>query len=136
MIKAIDHIGIMVDNIQKSTDFYTDVLGFLVEMKEEIAEAGLSAVILEKNGSKIELMECRGKKVPKRLEVAKIKLGGLAIPIDDHLAFSVEDMESTANELKEKGIVFDLEPMQLKGGMKLASFKDPDGVQIQLIEYP
>ncbi len=47
-------------------------------------------------------MEYRGKKVPKRFEVAKLKLGGGSIPIDDHLAFSVEDMESTANELKRR----------------------------------
>jgi len=39
-------------------------------------------------------------------------------------------------ELKGKGVVFDLEPMQVKGGIKVAFFKDPEGVQIELVEYP
>ncbi len=135
MIKTIDHIGIMVNDIQKSVDFYTSVLGFSIATKIEMAEAGLSAVFIEKNGSKIELMEFRGKKVPKRSEAAKLKLGGNSIPINDHITFSVENIESTVSELKEKGVVFDLEPMQLEDGIKLAYFKDPNGVPIELIEY-
>jgi catechol 2,3-dioxygenase-like lactoylglutathione lyase family enzyme len=39
-------------------------------------------------------------------------------------------------ELKEKGVEFGLEPIQLEGGMKLASFKDPNGVLIELVEHP
>ncbi|MGB8218725.1 MAG: hypothetical protein WCE94_15610 [Candidatus Methanoperedens sp.] len=39
-------------------------------------------------------------------------------------------------EFKEKGVIFDLEPLQLEGGMKLASFKDPNGVMIELVEHP
>ncbi|HEY9205596.1 MAG TPA: VOC family protein [Candidatus Methanoperedens sp.] len=135
MIKTIDHIGIMVNDLQKSVDFYTSVLGFSVATKIEMAEAGISAVFIEKNGSKIELMEYRGKKIPERSEVAKLKLGENSIPINDHITFSVDDIESTVNEFKKKGVVFDLEPMQLEKGMKLAYFKDPNGVPIELIEY-
>ncbi len=54
----------------------TDVLGFSVSRKIEMETVGLSAVFVEKYGSKIELMKYRGKNVPKRLEVAKLKIGG------------------------------------------------------------
>ena len=59
MIKAIDHIGIMTNDLQKSVNFYTDVLGFSVSAKIEMEDAGFSAIFVEKNGSKIELMGYR-----------------------------------------------------------------------------
>ncbi len=135
MIKTIDHIGIMTNDLQKSVEFYTDVLGFSVSSRIEMAEVGLSAVFVEKDGSKIELMEYRGKNVPKRSKGIEIKVGGDLIPLNDHITFSVDDIEATVTQIKEKGFVFHLEPIQLEGGMKLASFKDPDGVLIELVEH-
>jgi len=136
MIKTIDHIGIMTNDLQKSVKFYTRVLGFSIATTMEMAEAGLSAVFIEKAGSKIELMEYRGKNAPGRSKGVEISIGGHSIPINDHITFSVDNIEHTVNEFKEKGIIFSLEPMELEGGIKLASFKDPDGVLIELIEHP
>ena len=136
MIKTIEAIVIMVNDLQKSVEFYTDVLGFSISNKIEMAEMGLSAVFVEKDGSRIGLMNYKGKKIPKRSEIAKIKLGESSIPINDHLTFSVDDIEATTTELKGKGVVFDLEPIQVEGGIKVAMFKDPEGVQIELVEHP
>src|SRR5659263_177068 len=136
MIKSIEAIVIMVNDLQKSVEFYTDVLGFSISNKIEMAEMGLSAVFVEKGGSRIGLMNYKGKKIPKRSEIARIKLGESSIPINDHLTFSVDDIEDTATELKGKGVVFNLETIQLEGGIKVAFFKDPEGVQIELVEHP
>jgi methylmalonyl-CoA epimerase len=135
MIKTIDHIGIMTNDLQQSVNFYTDVLGFSVSAKIEMDEAGFSAIFVEKNGSKIELMGYTGA-IPKRSECIEIKLGGGSIPINDHITFSVDDLAATVTELKEKGVEFCMEPIQLEGGKKLASFKDPNGVLIELVEHP
>ena len=135
MIKTIDHIGIMTNDLQKSVEFYTDVLGFSVSAKIELEEVGLSAIFIEKNGSKIELMGYRGE-IPKRSESIEIKLGGGSIPINDHITFIVDDIVATVTELKEKGVEFVLEPIQVEGGMKITSFKDPNGVLIELVEHP
>jgi methylmalonyl-CoA epimerase len=134
MIKTIDHIGIMTNDLQKSVDFYTDVLGFSIDTKIEMPEVGLSAVFIEKDSSRIELIGCIGKDIPKRPECVEIKIGDSSIPIYDHITFSVDYIEAMVIELKEKGVVFNLEPVQLEGGMKLASFKDPNGVLIELVE--
>jgi len=134
MIKTIDHIGIMTNDLQQSVEFYTDVLGFSVSTIE-MDDVGLSAIFVEKNGSKIELMGYRGA-IPKRSEGIEIKLGGDLIPINDHITFSVDDIGATVTELKEKGVEFVLEPIQVEGGMKIASFKDPNGVLIELVEHP
>jgi len=133
MIKAIDHIGIITNDLQKSVEFYTDVLGFSISAKIEMDDVGFSAIFVEKNGSKIELIGYRGE-IPKRSEGIEIKMGGGSIPINDHITFTVDDIGATVTELKEKGVEFVLEPIQVEGGMKIASFKDPNGVLIELVE--
>jgi len=135
MIKAIDHIGILTKDLQKSVEFYTDMLGFSISAKIEMEDAGFSAIFVEKNGGKIELMGYRNE-IPKRSAGIEIKLGEGSIPINDHITFSVDDLGATVSELKEKGVKFGLETPELKGGMKLASFKDPNGVLIELVEHP
>ncbi len=117
-------------------EFYTGVLGFSVSRKIEMAEAGFSAVFLEKDGSRIELMKYRGKNLPKRSKGIKIEVGGNSILLNDHITFSVDDIETTVTQIKERGFVFHVEPIQLEGGMKLASFEDPNGVLIELLEHP
>lgn len=104
MIKTIDHIGIMTNDLQKSVKFYTDVLGFSVAMKMEMPEAGLSVVFVEKTGSKIEIMECGGRNAPKRSKGVEISIEGHSIPINDHITFSVDNIEDTVNEFREKGL--------------------------------
>ncbi len=136
MIKAIDHIGIMTNDLKKSIKFYTDVLGFSIAMKMHMEEAGFSVVFVENAGSKIELMEYRGKNKAKHSKGVEIGLGGNLLPVNDHISFSVDNIEKTVTEFKEKGVIFSLEPMELEGGIKLASFKDPDGVLIELVEHP
>ncbi|MCZ7402267.1 MAG: VOC family protein [Candidatus Methanoperedens sp.] len=135
MIKTIDHIGILTNDLQRSAEFYTEVLGFSLCAKIEMADVGFSAIFVEKNGIKIELMGYMYE-IPNRSEGIEIKLGGSPISINDHITFSVDDIEATVTELKEKGVIFCLEPVELEGGMKLSSFKDPGGVLIELVEHP
>src|SRR5574337_1446482 len=117
MIKTIESLVFMVNDLQKSVEFYTDVLGFSISNKIEMAEVGLSAVFVEKGGGRIGLMNYKGKKIPKRSEIAKLKLGRSSIPINDHITFSVDDIGATVTELKRKGVVFNSEPIQLEGDM-------------------
>jgi catechol 2,3-dioxygenase-like lactoylglutathione lyase family enzyme len=135
MIKTIDHIGILTKDLQQSVEFYTNVLGFSISTKIEMEEVGLSAIFIEKNGSRIELMGYEDA-IPKRSEGIEITMGGSSIPINDHITFTVDDLEATVTELKEKGVGFVLEPMQVEGGMKIATFKDPNGMLIELVEHP
>src|SRR5659263_626190 len=103
MIKTIDHIGIVTNNLQQSVEFYTDVLGFSVSTKIEMDDTGFSAIFVEKNGIKIELMGYRGE-IPKRSEGSEIKMGGGSLPIDGDCTFTVDDIGATGSERKEKGV--------------------------------
>lgn len=132
MIKTMDHIGILTNDLQRSVEFYTDVLGFSISSKMEMD--GLTIIFVEKEGSKIELMGY--KNVPKRPENIQLEMGDNSLSINDHITFSVDDMEATVDELRKKNVTFDMAPIQLEGGMKLAFFKDPNGLLIELVEHP
>jgi glyoxylase I family protein len=51
----------------------------------------------------------------------------------DHLAFSVDDFESSYRELEMKGIRFTGPVRGLPGGTQLAFFRDPEGNLLQLV---
>ena len=132
MIKTMDHIGILTNDLQRSVEFYTDVLGFSISAKMEMD--GLTIIFVEKEGSKIELMGY--KNVPRRPENIQLEMGDNSLSINDHITFSVDDMEATVDELRKKNVTFDMDPIQLEGGIKMASFKDPNGLLIELVEHP
>ncbi|MEM2883987.1 MAG: VOC family protein, partial [Nitrososphaerales archaeon] len=53
----------------------------------------------------------------------------------DHLAFEVEDLDTTIKKMKNEGVEVAKEPYMLKGGSRrLAFIKDPNGIWIELIE--
>lgn len=54
----------------------------------------------------------------------------------DHLAFDVEDLQNTVEELKKQGIEIIAEPCSIGSafGWKEAFVKDPNGIWIELLE--
>jgi predicted enzyme related to lactoylglutathione lyase len=58
-------------------------------------------------------------------------------PAEPHrvmLTFAVEDIHAAAAELRDKGVAFVREPEQEHWGGWLATFRDPDGNYLQLIQ--
>ena len=53
----------------------------------------------------------------------------------DHLAFSVDDLDSTLTRLRSEGVKMTTEPRELaRGETRSAFIEGPDGVAIELIE--
>ena len=50
----------------------------------------------------------------------------------DHLCFIVDDVDEAYEELVSRGVEFDVEPMDYEGN-RLAFFKDPNGVDLELM---
>jgi catechol 2,3-dioxygenase-like lactoylglutathione lyase family enzyme len=50
----------------------------------------------------------------------------------DHLCFEVDDVDEAHDELVSKGVEFDVEPMDYEGN-RIAFFKDPNGVDLELM---
>ncbi|MCW8894029.1 MAG: methylmalonyl-CoA epimerase [Deltaproteobacteria bacterium] len=96
--KKINHIGIAVKSLDASIPFYRDHLGMNYEGSEEVAEQKVKVAMLQVGESRIELLEPTADDSP----VAKfLEKNGEGI---HHIAYEVEDIETTLSDMKEKGV--------------------------------
>ena len=128
MITKIDHTAITCKDLAASLKFYTAVLGFTEIDRLDFPEQQMQLVYVEKNGSKIELFGYM-----KLVDILERNTHNPVVGFT-HLALLVDDLNQTVSELKNNGVTFDVEPMDAKGDVRIAFFKDPDGNAIELIE--
>lgn len=119
-----NHAGIKTADVNRSLHFYCDILGF--RKLEEVVILNKNYVFVGNDTIKIEIEE----KKPADTQANMKEQSGLY-----HLCFTVDDIEKTASELKEKDVKFMLPVSQFIPGRKIAFIEDPDGVIIQLIQY-
>ncbi|WKB37070.1 VOC family protein [Terrilactibacillus sp. S3-3] len=124
----IHHGAIICSNYKVSKHFYVDLLG--MEMiqetyREERQSYKLDLQIGAGTGGQIELFSFPDS--PKRL--SRPEACGLR-----HLAFAVQSVKVTAEELKSKGI--DVEPIRIDPITEklFTFFKDPDDLPLELYE--
>lgn len=120
----LSHAAIAVKNMEESVKFYTQVLG-LKEVRRFTPREGMKVVFIKGEGEgMIELIEGIDKFEWKIDSGGAILLVGLEIP----------DLNATAQSLRAKGVNFTHGPMEVQGGTKIAFLKDPDGVEVELIQ--
>jgi lactoylglutathione lyase len=125
------HTMIRVGNLQRSIDFYTQVLGMTLlrtterpEQKYDLAFVGYGR---NPEHAEIELTYNHG--------VERYELGNAF----GHIAIGVADVAATCAAVREKaaalGGAITREPGPVKGGTTLIAFiTDPDGYKIELIQ--
>ena len=125
-IQSIHHIAILTDNYPVSKDFYTNVLGFEV-IKETYREERQSYKLdLAINGLyQIELFSFPEYRDRASFPEAK----GLR-----HLAFAVENIESSVAELVAKGVEVQGIRIDELTGKRFCFFYDPNGQPLELYE--
>lgn len=126
MIKGIHHIAIIVSDYERSKKFYTEILELKILSENFRKERNSYKLDLSVNGEyKIELFSFPSPP----LRVSQPEATGLR-----HLAFSVNDLESTITRLNKFGIV--TEPIRTDEytGNRFTFFADPDGLPIELYE--
>jgi len=118
---GLRHVALNVQNVQKSVDFYTKVLGMTIEWNPDPDNFYLTS------GSD-------------NLAIHKSQEPGLpGTQRIDHIGFVVRTPESVdwwAERLKSLGIPFVHEPKDHRDGARSFYFNDPDGLLIQLIYHP
>ena len=141
MIKNIRHTGIVVSDMERSLEFYRDLLGLnVVKDFEEEGEyidkiSGLSGVkvwmikLAADGGTMVELLKYTSH--PRRaLDNPQICDIGCS-----HIAFTVDDVDREFIWLSEKGVKFNSHPVVSPDGYaKVAFCQDPNGVFIELVE--
>ena len=128
----IDHIAIVVKDLEATITLYTQTLGFKEVYRETIADQGVEAVGLEAGESIIELLRPLDASSP----IAKYR--GDADTRLHHTAYRVDDIEAKLAELKVKGVrLIDERPRKGAHGNLIAFLhpKSTNGVLIELCQH-
>jgi catechol 2,3-dioxygenase-like lactoylglutathione lyase family enzyme len=130
MFKRIDHVEIVTDQLDRTENFYTEVLEFKMKARDRIERSGLGVpinlVYLELGGTVVELISYDGAAVDPAPQ--KEHLGYRMI------ALEVEDMQQTADYLKQKGIDIVWGP-RITETYARAEICDPNGYHIELRQW-
>jgi methylmalonyl-CoA epimerase len=126
-VPEIDHVGIAVEDLAKAVREW-QCLGFELLGMEEAPEHGVRVALFRAGHSRVELMEPMGPESPVARFLSKRGPG------IHHIAFSVEGVKATLDELKAKGVpLVDQVPRRGAGGTEVA-FLHPRGASGCLVE--
>ena len=129
----IEHLGIAVTNLEESIKYYEEVLGLKCYSIEEVKDQKVKTAFFKVGQTKIELLESTSPEGP----IGKfIERKGQGM---HHLAFAVEGLQETLNEVKEKGVrLIDEKPRSGAEGLIIAFLhpKSTHGVLTELCEDP
>lgn len=128
MIKRIDHTTITARNVEESVDFYTRLLGFTIDREMWLPEEKLRIVFLRLGDTTLEMFgvpEIHGEMISHANEVVGYK----------HIALLVDSVDEEYERLSKAGVKFNLLPKTIQDVVRIAFFRDPDGMDIELIEY-
>jgi lactoylglutathione lyase len=119
------HTMLRVKDLERSLGFYRDILGLREERRQVLEKAGATLVFLADSAGqhRIELTYNH--------DGRDYELGNQF----GHFAFAVEDLDRERQRLEVQGIAFTRGPYRVsEGGSRIAFIRDPDGVEIELIE--
>lgn len=132
-INKIEHIGIAVKNLDESIKYYEDVLGLKCYQVEEVIDQKVKTAFFMVGETKIELLESTSPEGP----IGKfIEKKGEGV---HHVAFAVDELQNSLDEIKEKGIsLIDEKPRKGAEGLNIAFLhpKATKGVLTELCEHP
>jgi methylmalonyl-CoA epimerase len=94
----IDHVAIVVRDLEATLRLYTQTLGFKEVYREIVFDQGIEAVGLEAGGSFVELL------LPLEENSAIARYRGEAVTKLHHTAYRVADIEEKLAELKARGV--------------------------------
>ncbi len=143
MIKKIDHINIVVSNLEETKNFFLN-FGFIVQREGTLTGewidtlsrmkdvkgifAALNLPGTETNLELLQFLNPVGSTDPKINSLNQVGYR--------HVAFAVEDIEKVVADLGSKGIKFFSGIQEYKeSNKKLCYFEGPEGIILELAEY-
>jgi lactoylglutathione lyase len=113
----VKYATIIVENMEKSVKFYTEVMGFEVDSQYTPMPGVIITLLKSQGDAMIELIK------NKENEIGLFSVG-----------MEVKDLNSTVKELKSKGAKITMDPISITVGT-LAFLEDPNGAKIALIQH-
>ncbi len=130
MIKRIDHIAVVVEDIEQALSLFRDTLGLELSHTETIPEQGVKIAFLPVGESEIELLE------PLSADTSIAKFLAKRGEGMHHICLEVEDIDAALADLKEKGVRL-INKTAVAGAHGRVAFihpKSTHGVLIELLE--
>jgi methylmalonyl-CoA/ethylmalonyl-CoA epimerase len=133
VIKRIDHVAVLVDDLDKTLAFWQEALGLQLTHVEDVPAEKSRVAFLPVAGSEIELVQ------PTTSD------SGLARYLEKrgagmhHICLEVDDLAGMLAQLKEKGVqLINETPMMGSGGRQYAFIhpKSANGVMVELYQLP
>ena len=123
---SIHHVAIIASDYDKAKEFYVDKLGFKVKREVERKEREDFIIFLDA-GDNIEIELFIEKNPPER--VTRPEARGLR-----HLAFKVDDIYKSVEELTKRGIETEEIRTDPLNGKHMTFLFDPDGLPLEIRE--
>jgi predicted enzyme related to lactoylglutathione lyase len=116
MLGSIDHVYYWVSDLDRAVTFYEDVAGLPLVRREapNWAEFDAGSIRLALHAA---------------IEGRPMQTGGATV------VFRVDDLDAARATLESRGAEFEDHVGEVEGFARFASFRDPDGNAIQIIEY-
>jgi methylmalonyl-CoA/ethylmalonyl-CoA epimerase len=107
MIGRLNHVAIVVPDLDAAAAVYRDTLGAKISEPDPLAEHGVTVVFVELGNTKVELLEPLGADSPVRGFLDRNPSGGI-----HHLCYEVADIRAARDRLRAEGarILGDGEP--------------------------
>ncbi|HLE30433.1 MAG TPA: methylmalonyl-CoA epimerase [Anaerolineales bacterium] len=131
MIKRIDHIAIVVEDIDKALHFWRDGLGLELTHVEDVPDQGSAVAFLPTGEGEVELVKPTSETSGIARYLAKRGPGM------HHICFEVDDINATLAALKARGARLINEAPTIGTGGKKIAFIHPEsthGVLVELYE--
>jgi catechol 2,3-dioxygenase-like lactoylglutathione lyase family enzyme len=145
-IIAADHTGITVSNLERSLEFWRDVLGFELSHRPHqtgslaseitgVPGAEISIAVLRGYGHKIELLEYLAPPERKKhVDLRPCDVGSV------HIALLVDDLDAVLEKIAASGWKAAGQPQTLtagpNAGKRVVYARDPDGTTIEFMQMP
>ena len=130
MLKRLNHVGIVVEDLDRALQTYVELLGFALLERRSLAEHQVDVAFLEAHNSTVELI------APTDPESGTAKFLRNRGEGTHHLCYEVDDIDQVLQELQSRGMrLIDQAPRQ--GVHGLVAFVHPKathGVMIELLQ--
>ena len=98
MIGHLNHVAMVVPNLDAAARLYRDTLGASVSMPVELPEHGVVTVFVELGNTKVELLHPLGAESPIARFLERHPDGGI-----HHVCYEVEDIHVARNRIQQDG---------------------------------
>jgi predicted enzyme related to lactoylglutathione lyase len=115
LLGPLDHIYYWTTDMDAGVSFYRDVVGLSLVRRDGDSWAEFDAG-------------------PVRFALHG-RAGDQRVPAGGTVVFRVDDLDAARWSLEQRGATFDEHVGEVEGFARFASFRDPDGNVVQLIEY-